>query len=126
MVLYVTSFPESLPVCVCVCLKSKASQQLKVNIKSQGILVKMRMHTTVHNKALFFVFNSDEEELRKSFSELDGRKDSTSHTMKRISSGGNPLVSVAQQSSAQVYKNGFLVRKVHADPDGKKSKPFLS
>uniref|UniRef100_A0A8C2L6Z5 Pleckstrin and Sec7 domain containing a n=1 Tax=Cyprinus carpio TaxID=7962 RepID=A0A8C2L6Z5_CYPCA len=77
--------------------------------------------TTVHNKALVCVFYSDEEELRKSFSELDGRKDSTSHTMKRISSGGNPLVSVAQQSSAQVYMNGFLVRKVHADSDGKRT-----
>uniref|UniRef100_A0A671QYM6 Pleckstrin and Sec7 domain containing a n=1 Tax=Sinocyclocheilus anshuiensis TaxID=1608454 RepID=A0A671QYM6_9TELE len=79
------------------------------------------MQTTVHNKALVCVFYSDEEELRKSFSELDGRKDSTSHTMKRISSGGNPLISVAQQSSAQVYVNGFLVRKVHADSDGKRT-----
>lgn len=83
------------------------------------------MQTTVPNKALVSVFYSNEEELRKSFSEPDGRKDSTSHTMKRISSGGNPLVSVAQQSSAQVYMNGFLVRKVHADSDGKRSKPVL-
>lgn len=85
----------------------------------------MRIQTIVHNKALVCVFYSDEEDLLKSFSEQDGRKDSTSHTMRRISSGGNPLVSVAQQSSAQVYMNGFLVRKVHADSDGKRSKPFL-
>lgn len=77
------------------------------------------------NNALVCILYSDEEELRKSFSELDGRTDSASHTMKRINSGGNPLVSVAQQSSAQVYNTGFLVRKVHADADGKKSKPSL-
>uniref|UniRef100_A0A671TAV6 Pleckstrin and Sec7 domain containing a n=1 Tax=Sinocyclocheilus anshuiensis TaxID=1608454 RepID=A0A671TAV6_9TELE len=91
------------------------------NIKALRMSVRIECFITVHNKALVCVFYSDEEELRKSFSELDGRKDSTSHTMKRINSGGNPLISVAQQSSAQVYMNGFLVRKVHADPDGKKT-----
>uniref|UniRef100_A0A672SL05 Pleckstrin and Sec7 domain containing a n=1 Tax=Sinocyclocheilus grahami TaxID=75366 RepID=A0A672SL05_SINGR len=89
--------------------------------KGHHSLYESIMQTTVHNKALVCVFYSDEEELRKSFSELDGRKDSTSHTMKRISSGGNALISVAQQSSAQVYVNGFLVRKVHADSDGKRT-----
>ncbi|KAM4607395.1 PH and SEC7 domain-containing protein 1 [Polymixia lowei] len=38
-----------------------------------------------------------------------------------IFSGGNPLVGVAQQSDGVMYKNGFLVRKVHADPDGKRT-----
>lgn len=66
--------------------------------------------------------HSDEEEVRKSVSELtNSRTDSASHTLKRITSGGAPLVSLAQQSNAQVYKKGFLVRKVHADPDGKRS-----
>ncbi|XP_052427819.1 uncharacterized protein psda isoform X1 [Carassius gibelio] len=77
------------------------------------------LYNSIKNEKLQWTI--DEEELRKSFSELDGRKDSTSHTMKRVSSGGNPLVSVAQQSSAQVYMNGFLVRKVHADSDGKRT-----
>ncbi|KAA0717894.1 PH and SEC7 domain-containing protein 1 [Triplophysa tibetana] len=77
------------------------------------------LYNSIKNEKLQWTI--DEEELRKPFSELDGRKDSTSHTMKRVSSGGNPLISVSQQSSAQVYKNGFLVRKVHADPDGKKT-----
>ncbi|XP_054654581.1 PH and SEC7 domain-containing protein 1 isoform X2 [Dunckerocampus dactyliophorus] len=64
----------------------------------------------------------DEEELRKSMSELaDGRTDSASHTMKRIGSGGNHLVGVAQQADGEMYKSGFLVRKVHADPDGKRT-----
>ncbi|MBN3321909.1 PSD1 protein, partial [Atractosteus spatula] len=66
--------------------------------------------------------DSDEEELRKSFSELaDGRTDSSSRTMKRVPSCGNPFLGVAQQPGALVYKNGFLVRKVHADPDGKRT-----
>ncbi|KAI4894259.1 hypothetical protein NFI96_002105 [Prochilodus magdalenae] len=78
------------------------------------------LYNSIKNEKLQWTI--DEEELRKSFSELaDSRTDSASHTMKRISSGGNPLVSLAQQSSAQVYKNGFLMRKVHADPDGKKT-----
>ncbi|KAM3862873.1 PH and SEC7 domain-containing protein 1 [Diretmus argenteus] len=64
----------------------------------------------------------DEEELRNSMTELaDVRTDSASHTMKRMVSGGNSLVGVAQQSDAELYKNGFLVRKVHADPDGKRT-----
>ncbi|XP_061823278.1 uncharacterized protein psda isoform X1 [Nerophis lumbriciformis] len=64
----------------------------------------------------------DEEELRKSMSELvDGRTDSASHTMKRIGRGGNHLVGVAQQADGELYKSGFLVRKVHADPDGKRT-----
>ncbi|XP_026134398.1 LOW QUALITY PROTEIN: uncharacterized protein LOC113112769 [Carassius auratus] len=77
------------------------------------------LYNSIKNEKLQWTI--DEEELRKSFSELDGKNDSTSHTMKQTSSGGNPLISVAQQSSAQVYMNGFLVRKVHADPDGKKT-----
>lgn len=64
----------------------------------------------------------DEEELRKSMSELaDVRTDSASHTMKRLGSGGNPLVGVAQQVDGELYKSGFLIRKVHADLDGKRS-----
>lgn len=51
----------------------------------------------------------------------DVRTDSASHTMKRVGSGGNPLVGVAQQADGELYKSGFLVRKVHADPDGKRS-----
>ncbi|GLD56029.1 PH and SEC7 domain-containing protein 1 isoform X1 [Lates japonicus] len=67
-------------------------------------------------------FDGDEEELRKSMSELaDVRTDSASHTMKRLGSGGNPLVGVAQQADGELYKSGFLVRKVHADPDGKRT-----
>ncbi|XP_058882246.1 PH and SEC7 domain-containing protein 1-like isoform X2 [Acipenser ruthenus] len=64
----------------------------------------------------------DEEELRKSFSELaDSHSNSTSRTMKRINSCGNPFLSASQPASTLTYKQGFLVRKVHADPDGKRT-----
>lgn len=64
----------------------------------------------------------DEEELRKSMSELaDVRSDSASHTMKRVGSGGNSLVGMSQMTDAVLYKKGFLVRKVHADSDGKRT-----
>lgn len=60
--------------------------------------------------------------MRKSMSELtDTRTDSASHTMKRLGSAGNPLAGAAQQADGELYKSGFLVRKVHADPDGKRS-----
>ncbi|KAM7381167.1 hypothetical protein PAMA_012147 [Pampus argenteus] len=65
----------------------------------------------------------DEEELRKSFSELgDSLCDSNaSKTMKRVGSSGKPLSEEAEPSGMILYKNGFLVRKVHADSDGKRT-----
>ncbi|KAK2852439.1 hypothetical protein Q7C36_007640 [Tachysurus vachellii] len=78
------------------------------------------LYNSIKNERLQWTI--DEEEVRKSVSELaDSRTDSASHTLKRITSVGTPLVSLAQQSNAQVYKKGFLVRKVHADPDGKRT-----
>lgn len=67
--------------------------------------------------------HSDEEELRKSFSELgDSLCDSdASRTMKRVGSSGKPLSDGSETSGSLLYKNGFLVRKVHADSDGKRS-----
>lgn len=35
------------------------------------------------------------------------------------------MVGVAQQADGELYKSGFLVRKVHADPDGKRSTQLL-
>lgn len=67
--------------------------------------------------------HSDEEELRKSFSELgDSLCDSNaSRSMKRVGSSGKPLSDETEPSGMLLYKNGFLVRKVHADCDGKRS-----
>ncbi|XP_077438429.1 PH and SEC7 domain-containing protein 1 isoform X2 [Vanacampus margaritifer] len=64
----------------------------------------------------------DEEELRTSTSDLaDGRTDSASHTMKRAGVARNHLAAAAQRADGELYKSGFLVRKVHADADGKKT-----
>uniref|UniRef100_A0A672YFA2 Pleckstrin homology domain-containing protein n=1 Tax=Sphaeramia orbicularis TaxID=375764 RepID=A0A672YFA2_9TELE len=67
--------------------------------------------------------NENEEELRKSFSELgDSLCDSNaSRSMKRVGSSEKPLSDETQPTGALLYKNGFLVRKVHADSDGKRT-----
>ncbi|XP_068256102.1 PH and SEC7 domain-containing protein 1 [Nyctibius grandis] len=60
----------------------------------------------------------DEEELRKSLSEL---ADPNPKSIKRISSCSNPFLDFSQDSSITIYKHGLLVRKIHADPDCKKT-----
>uniref|UniRef100_A0A8C3LIP2 Pleckstrin and Sec7 domain containing n=1 Tax=Chrysolophus pictus TaxID=9089 RepID=A0A8C3LIP2_CHRPC len=60
----------------------------------------------------------DEEELRKSLSEL---ADPKPKSIKRISSCSNPFLDFSQDSSITTYKHGLLVRKIHADPDCKKT-----
>lgn len=60
----------------------------------------------------------DEEELRKSLSEL---ADPNPKSIKRISSCTNPFLDFSQDPSITTYKHGLLVRKSHAEPDCKKS-----
>ncbi|KAM3666834.1 PH and SEC7 domain-containing protein 1 [Ammospiza maritima maritima] len=60
----------------------------------------------------------DEEELRKSLSEL---ADPNPKSIKRISSCSNPFLDFSQDTSIATYKHGLLVRKIHADPDCKKT-----
>ncbi|KAL8186621.1 UNVERIFIED_CONTAM: hypothetical protein K2H54_001361 [Gekko kuhli] len=60
----------------------------------------------------------DEEELRKSLSEL---ADPNPKSIKRISSGSNPFLDFSQDPSIATYKHGLLVRKSHAEPDCKKT-----
>ncbi|XP_053839346.1 PH and SEC7 domain-containing protein 1 isoform X2 [Vidua macroura] len=60
----------------------------------------------------------DEEELRKSLSEL---ADPNPKSIKRISSCSNPFLDFSQDASIATYKHGLLVRKIHADPDCKKT-----
>nr|XP_023676112.1 PH and SEC7 domain-containing protein 1-like [Paramormyrops kingsleyae] len=75
------------------------------------------LYNSIKNEKLQWTI--DEEELRKSFSELG---DSTSRGAKRIGGGGgHSLMGVTPQPGAPVYKTGFLVRKVHADSDGKRT-----
>ncbi|XP_034050362.1 PH and SEC7 domain-containing protein 1-like isoform X2 [Thalassophryne amazonica] len=79
------------------------------------------LYNSIKNQKLQWTL--DEEELRKSFSELgDSLCDSnTSKPMKREGSSGKLLSEATQPSGTLLYKNGFLVRKVHADSDGKRT-----
>ncbi|KAJ3610138.1 hypothetical protein NHX12_022232 [Muraenolepis orangiensis] len=81
---------------------------------------KKALYSSIKNDKLKWTI--DEEDLRKSMSELaDGRTNSASHTLKRAAIGGNSMGGVVPQANAKLYKEGFLVRKVHADPDGKRT-----
>lgn len=65
---------------------------------------------------------SDEDELRKSLSELvDDKFGTGTKKVTRILDGGNPFLDVPQALSATTYKHGVLTRKTHADMDGKRS-----
>ncbi|XP_049329851.1 PH and SEC7 domain-containing protein 1 isoform X3 [Astyanax mexicanus] len=75
---------------------------------------KRALYNSIKNEKLQWTI--DEEELRKSFSELgEQREESNSRGMKRTGSG------IVPASGALLYKTGFLVRKVHADCDGKRT-----
>ncbi|XP_069741589.1 PH and SEC7 domain-containing protein 1-like isoform X1 [Narcine bancroftii] len=78
------------------------------------------LYSSIKNEKLQWTIN--EEELRKSLSELaDDRTDPSLKAMKRIGTGRNPFLDIMQDPKAATYKHGFLVRKVHADSDGKKT-----
>ncbi|XP_070846659.1 PH and SEC7 domain-containing protein 1-like isoform X3 [Chaetodon auriga] len=79
------------------------------------------LYNSIKNQKLQWTL--DEEELRKSFSELgDSLCDSSaSRSMKRVGSSGKPLSDGTEPTGSLLYKNGFLVRKVHADSDGKRT-----
>lgn len=74
------------------------------------------MYSSIKNEKLQWTI--DEEELRRSLSEL---ADPNPKSMKRISSCGNPFLDFSQDPNITTYKYGLLVRKVHADPDCKKT-----
>ncbi|XP_043915069.1 PH and SEC7 domain-containing protein 3-like [Protopterus annectens] len=101
--------------------------------------------TTAHSKESKTSYNSikneklewaiDEEELKKSLSELaDDKSESTaSKNSSRIGNSRNPFQDIPRDPNAAVYKTGFLARKIHADMDGKKTprgkrgwKPFYA
>ncbi|XP_033467059.1 uncharacterized protein LOC117247048 isoform X1 [Epinephelus lanceolatus] len=77
------------------------------------------LYNSIKNQKLQWTL--DEEELRKSFSELgDSLCDSTaSRSVKGEGSSGR--TEETQPTGSLLYKNGFLVRKVHADSDGKRT-----
>uniref|UniRef100_A0A3B3XT85 Pleckstrin and Sec7 domain containing n=2 Tax=Poecilia mexicana TaxID=48701 RepID=A0A3B3XT85_9TELE len=79
------------------------------------------LYNSIKNQKLQWTL--DEEELRKSFSELGDSllESDASRPMKRVGSSGKPLSDGMEPTGMLLYKNGFLVRKVHADSDGKRT-----
>uniref|UniRef100_A0A8C6TDI3 Pleckstrin and Sec7 domain containing a n=1 Tax=Neogobius melanostomus TaxID=47308 RepID=A0A8C6TDI3_9GOBI len=79
------------------------------------------LYTSIRSEKLQWTI--DEEDAQKPGATMapDARKDSASHTLKRQGPSENPLLSMAQQAKEQLYKSGLLVRKVHADQDGKRT-----
>ncbi|XP_069781919.1 PH and SEC7 domain-containing protein 1 isoform X2 [Narcine bancroftii] len=79
------------------------------------------LYNSIKNEKLEWAIN--EEELRKSLSELanDKTDNAGSKTSNRIGSSTNPFLDIPQDPNAKTYKAGFLSRKIHADMDGKKT-----
>ncbi|RXN08912.1 PH and SEC7 domain-containing 1-like protein [Labeo rohita] len=73
----------------------------------------LALYNSIKNEKLQWTI--DEEELRKSFSELGEQRGESNSRVKQMASGFVP------PSGALLYKTGFLVRKVHADCDGKRT-----
>nr|XP_033799683.1 PH and SEC7 domain-containing protein 1-like isoform X3 [Geotrypetes seraphini] len=74
------------------------------------------LYSSIKNEKLQWTI--DEEELRRSLSEL---ADPNPKSIKRINSCGNPFLDFSQDPNITTYKHGVLVRKIHADPDCKKT-----
>lgn len=65
---------------------------------------------------------SEEEELRKSLSELvEEQCEGGSKRVARVTDGSNPFIAIPILLNAVTYKHGVLNRKSHADMDGKRS-----
>uniref|UniRef100_A0A8D0WER8 PH and SEC7 domain-containing protein 2 n=2 Tax=Sus scrofa TaxID=9823 RepID=A0A8D0WER8_PIG len=78
------------------------------------------LYTSIKNEKLEWAI--DEEELRKSLSELvDDKFGTGTKKVTRILDGSNPFLDVPQALSATTYKHGVLTRKTHADMDGKRT-----
>ncbi|XP_015193447.2 PH and SEC7 domain-containing protein 3 isoform X1 [Lepisosteus oculatus] len=79
------------------------------------------LYNSIKNEKLEWAI--DEDELKKSLSELADDKTDNAHTksISRIGSGSNPFLDITHDPNAAVYKTGFLARKIHADMDGKKT-----
>ncbi|KAI5941955.1 PH and SEC7 domain-containing protein 2 [Manis javanica] len=78
------------------------------------------LYNSIKNEKLEWAI--DEDELRKSLSELvDDKFGTGTKKVTRILDGGNPFLDVPQALSATTYKHGVLTRKTHAGTDGKRT-----
>ncbi|KAI1902657.1 hypothetical protein AGOR_G00018220 [Albula goreensis] len=77
------------------------------------------LYSSIKNEKLEWAV--EEEELRKSLSELvEGQCDTGGRTATRVT-GSNPFIAIPLMLNAATYKHGVLTRKSHADMDGKRT-----
>ncbi|CAM4601303.1 PH and SEC7 domain-containing protein 2 isoform X3 [Lepidochelys kempii] len=78
------------------------------------------LYNSIKNEKLEWAI--DEDELRKSLSELvDDKLGASAKKVTRIVDGSNPFLDIPQALNAITYKHGVLTRKTHADTDGKRT-----
>ncbi|XP_075756218.1 PH and SEC7 domain-containing protein 2 isoform X2 [Pelodiscus sinensis] len=78
------------------------------------------LYNSIKNEKLEWAI--DEDELRKSLSELvDDKLGASAKKVTRIVDGSNPFLDLPQALNAVTYKHGVLTRKTHADTDGKRT-----
>ncbi|XP_068181473.1 PH and SEC7 domain-containing protein 2 [Antennarius striatus] len=78
------------------------------------------LYNSIKNEKLEWAV--EEEELRKSLSELvEEQCEGGSKRVARITDGSNPFIAIPILLNAVTYKHGVLNRKSHADMDGKRT-----
>ncbi|XP_055015366.1 PH and SEC7 domain-containing protein 2 isoform X2 [Boleophthalmus pectinirostris] len=78
------------------------------------------LYNSIKNEKLEWAV--EEEELRKSLSELvEEQCEGSSKRVARVSDGCNPFIAIPVLVNAVTYKHGVLTRKSHADMDGKRT-----
>uniref|UniRef100_A0A3B3RB20 PH domain-containing protein n=1 Tax=Paramormyrops kingsleyae TaxID=1676925 RepID=A0A3B3RB20_9TELE len=78
------------------------------------------LYSSIKNEKLEWAI--EEEELRKSLSELvEEQCDCGGKRVARVTDGNNPFIAIPLLLNAITYKHGVLTRKSHADMDGKRT-----
>ncbi|XP_008418058.1 PH and SEC7 domain-containing protein 2 [Poecilia reticulata] len=78
------------------------------------------LYNSIKNEKLEWAI--EEEELRKSLSELvEDQCEGGSKRVARVTDGTNPFIAIPVQLNAVTYKHGVLTRKSDADMDGKRT-----
>nr|XP_020451184.1 PH and SEC7 domain-containing protein 2 isoform X2 [Monopterus albus] len=78
------------------------------------------LYNSIKNEKLEWAV--EEEELRKSLSELvEEQCEGGSKRVARVTDGSNPFIAIPILLNAVTYKHGVMTRKSHADMDGKRT-----
>ncbi|XP_058253098.1 PH and SEC7 domain-containing protein 2 isoform X1 [Hemibagrus wyckioides] len=78
------------------------------------------LYNSIKNEKLEWAI--EEEELRKSLSELvEDQCEAGGKRVVRVTDGSNPFIAIPLLLNATTYKHGILTRKSHADMDGKRT-----